>query len=179
MVMKEIDWHHTPLHRFVPGSVHMITGATLHKRHIFRTEPHLMLMQSLLLDRLKELGWQPRAWACLSNHYHVMALAPEEGDLTHLIRGFHSKVSIAVNKLDHTPGRKVMYQYWDRCITFENGYYARLNYVMKNPVKHGLVTDAERYRFCSARWFRENQTSAFRRKVASYGYERVNEPDDF
>ena len=72
-----------------------------------------------------------------------------------------------------------MYQYWDRCITHDTSYYARLNYVMHNPVKHGLVEDAMDYRYCSARWFRRNNGSSFRRRVASYGYERVQEVDEF
>ena len=151
----------------------------MQKRHLFRDASGLSLMRDLLLERLGECGWEPRAWACLSNHYHVLALSPEVGDLTRLIRGFHSKLSIALNKRDRTPGRRVMYQFWDRCITYENGYFARLNYVMHNPVKHGVVEDARVYPFCSARWFRETQTPAFCRRVASYGTERVNEPDDF
>ena len=179
MFMIETDWHHAPLHRFVPNRIHMITGATLYKKHYFRSHAHLRLMQNLLLERLDDCGWQPRAWACLSNHYHVLALAPEENDLTKLVRGLHSKLSIALNKSEQMSGRKVMHQFWDRCITYENSYYARLNYVMNNPVKHGIIEDARNYAFCSARWFHENYSSSFRRKIASYPYDQVNEVDDF
>lgn len=157
----------------------MITGGTLNKEHFFHDHRRLHLMQDHLLTRLDELGWEVRAWACLSNHYHVLALSPDYGDLSALIRGFHSKLAIELNKLDHSPGRRVMYQYWDRCVTSTNGYFARLNYVMQNPVKHGVVKDAQLYPFCSARWFHRTQTSAFRRRVTSYGIERVSEPDDF
>ena len=50
---------------------------------------------------------------------------------------------------------------------------------MNNPVRHGLVQLAEQYRFCSAGWFRKNSSSAFFRKVASFKYDLIEEPDEF
>jgi putative transposase len=177
--MIETDWHHAPLHRFVPGAVHMITAGTLHKEPFFHDGPRLKLMQTFLLERMEELKWKPHAWACFSNHYHFIASVPEEGNLAAFIRGLHSKLAIGLNRVDHVAGRKVMYQYWDTCITFDDSYYARLNYVMHNPVKHGLVSDAERYPYCSLSWFKHNNSSGVQNKVASYKYDRVNEKDDF
>ncbi|MCC5848236.1 MAG: hypothetical protein JJU29_09085 [Verrucomicrobia bacterium] len=177
--MIETDWHHAPLHRFVPGAVHMITAGTLDKKHLFHDASRLNLMQDLLLDRMRELEWLPHAWACFSNHYHLIAKIPEGGGLKPFVQGFHSKLAIALNKLDGVSGRKVMHQYWDRCITFDNSYYARLNYVMHNPVKHGLVEDARLYPYCSINWFQDLHDSAYQRKVASFKFDTVEEPDDF
>ena len=70
-------------------------------------------------------------------------------------------------------------RYWDTCITNEASYFARLNYVHNNPVKHGLVQSAEQYPFCSANWFQTRAEPAFRRKVESFRYDRVNVVDDF
>ena len=71
------------------------------------------------------------------------------------------------------------YQYWDRHLTFESSYFARLNYVNQNPVKHGLVGIASNYPFCSAGWFELRAEKSFRKRLATYGYSRVKEPDDF
>jgi len=177
--MKETDWHHAPLHRFVPGAIHMVTGSTMAKVHIYKDPQRLELFQDVLLGHLNEKGWVPHAWACLSNHYHFLAKAPEEGDFTHFIQGLHSELGLRMNALDATPGRRVMYQFWDRAITQDTSYYSRLKYVMTNPEKHGLVVDARLYRWCSAKWFHDTHASSFRRRVMSYGIDRVNEPDDF
>ena len=178
--MKETDWHHAPLHRFVPGAVTIVTGATLYKQHFFKDDVRLKWMQSILFAHLGGHGWRPHAWACFSNHYHFIASVPEKGvDMTKFMRGLHGKLAIGLNRVDGVEGRKVMYQFWDKCITFDNSYYARLNYVMNNPVKHGLVTDARTYPWCSAHWFERNNSSAFRRRVASYAYDKIDEPDDF
>ena len=64
-------------------------------------------------------------------------------------------------------------------LTFEKSYLARLNYVIKNPVKHGLVTLAEDYPWCSAGWFSENATSAFQKTVASFRIDRLKIEDDY
>ena len=177
--MKETNWHHAPLHRFVPGAIHMVTGATRDKVHFYDDATRLDVFQEVLLEHLYAHGWIPHAWACLSNHYHFLAKAPEAGDLKGLIQRCHSQLGLRMNALDATPGRMVMYQFWDRAITHDNSYYARLKYVMTNPVKHGLVEDARTYRWCSAKWFHETHASPFRRRVMSYGIEHVQEPDDF
>ena len=177
--MKETDWHHAPLHRFVPGAVHMITAATLDKRHLFRTGEALSLFQHRLLEGITQAGWDVHAWACLSNHYHLIGRAPENGDLSGTLRRIHTRIGHGLNKLDQIKGRRVMYQYWDRCITFDNSYYARLHYVTTNPVRHGLVKEAARYPFCSAAWFERSHPGPFRRRVYSYPCDKVNEPDEF
>ena len=106
-------------------------------------------------------------------------MAPEEGNLGHLIKELHSKLGLRLNLLDGTKGRKVMHQFWDSCISYDNSYYARMNYVMNNPVKHGLVEDARHYPFCSASWFQDHNPSHVRRKFASYAYDNVNVPDEY
>jgi putative transposase len=81
--------------------------------------------------------------------------------------------------MDHRPGRRVWFQYWDKCLTFEKSYFARLNYVINNAVHHGLVLDASHYPFCSAGWMERNSNPAFRKQVASFKYDQLSEPDGF
>ena len=40
-----------------------------------------------------------------------------------------------LNRIDDTPGRRVMYKFWDTRLTFEKSWLARLNYVHQNAVK--------------------------------------------
>ncbi|MGA0370123.1 MAG: transposase, partial [Kiritimatiellia bacterium] len=159
--MKAQHWHHAPLHRFSPNTVYMLTAGTYKKSLLFLGEKRLTLMQDLLLQRMEETNWIPHAWACFPNHYHVVMMAPNSGNIQQWVKGYHSKLAIALNKMDKVSGRKVMYQYWDRCITYDNSYYARLHYVIHNPVKHGFVKVARDYPFCSARWFEKNNPTAF------------------
>jgi len=83
------------------------------------------------------------------------------------------------NRMDNLSGRKVWFQYWDTCLTYEKSYYARLNYVMNNPVCHGLVSVASAYKFCSAGWFESAADQGSLNKVKSFQYDQVKVQDEF
>jgi putative transposase len=172
--------HHAPVHVVVLDAVYMVTAGTLHKQHFYRGTERLTALQSVLRDTLTQRGWEVRAWAVFSNHYHFIARAPKQDSPVHrLIQNLHQEASILLNQMDGTPGRQVWYQYWDKCLTFEKSYYPRLNYVINNAVHHGLVSTANQYPFCSASWFESAHPVGFRKKVASFRYDRLQEPDDF
>jgi len=109
-----------------------------------------------------------------------VAPAPENAlTLETFIRQTHSKSAVELNKLDNTPGRKVWHNYWDTCITHETSYLARIHYVHMNPVKHGLVRNAEEYPFCSYKWFLEKAEDEFRKRVMNQPIDRIEIEDDF
>lgn len=171
-------WPHGPLHLFRPNALYMVTASTLYKQRIFDTAAKLTLLQNTLFEVMLAYGWELHAWALFVNHYHFITRAPEDGtSLKRLIQRLHSQSARLVNKLDRTPGRRVWFQYWDTCLTYERSYYARLNYVHNNAVKHGMVSAAEQYPFCSAGWFRVHASEELRKKVESFPYDRVNVPD--
>jgi putative transposase len=158
----------------------MVTAGTLHKRHLFGSNQKLRLLQETILTASEDYGWDVQAWAVFSNHYHLIALAPQDGkDVRSLVQRVHSQTSRELNKIDSAPGRQVWFQYWDTCLTYESSYYARLNYVHNNPVHHEMVPVATQYRYCSAGWFEQRSTPGFYGKVCSYPYDRVTVRDDF
>lgn len=174
------QWPHAPLHVFVPNAVYMITAGTHEKQHLLDTGIKLGQVESRLHEIFARFGWEVRAWAVLSNHYHVIARAPEAGgELATVIRRFHSVAAADVNRVDGTPGRRVWFQYWDRCLTYEKSYLARLNYVNQNAVRHGLVRVAADYPFCSAAHFERTAKSSFVRTVESFKWDQLNEPDEY
>ena len=174
------EWAHAPSHLFVSGGTYIVTAATYQKALLFDSpEKRDFLMQSLF-DEAERWGWSLQAWAVMANHYHFVALAPEDAaKLKRLITSLHSKTAIWLNKMDGAPGRKVWFQYWDTILTYQHSYMARLNYVHNNPVKHGLVGDAENYRWCSLGWFTRNAEASFRRTVLSFKYDRITVEDNF
>ena len=177
---KFTDWHHAPPHRFIAGSTYMITGGTLYKQHFFAKGQSLKILETLLFETAKSFGWTLEAWALLSDHYHLIAIAEEAArELSRWIQRLHSLSSEAINGIDGCRGRQVWYQYWDKCLTFEASYWARLNYVTNNPVKHGLVDTALNYPFCSATSIELWWPSAMRRKLKSFKYDQIKERDDF
>jgi len=173
-------WHHRPAHVFEPNQLYMVTAGTLHKEMFFKGADRLGLLQNHLFSLSEKFGWELQAWALFPNHYHFIAKAPDDAKtLKILVRQFHSLTARELNQLDNLSGRKVWFQYWDTCLTYEKSYYARLNYVMNNPVRHGLASVASAYRFCSAGWFETESDQGFVNKVRSFQYDQVRLQDEF
>lgn len=179
-IEKQRRWHHSPLHVFEPGTAYIVTAGTFKKEHFFKSDERCAALQSSLLNLAEKYGWNLQAWAVFSNHYHWIGVSPDKADgLKKFISHLHTETAGHINKADGAPGRKVWFEYWDTCLTFENSYYARLNYVHNNPVKHGLVEIASLYPFCSAGWFEAHAEDGLIKKLRSYGHENVKVKDDF
>ncbi len=178
-VMRE-SWPHAPPHHFTPHGVYLITAATLHRKRLFDSGAKLDLLRDTTLALAKNYALSSQAWAFFPNHYHVVA-GFENSTTSHrdFVRHLHRELAIRLDRLDSTPGRRVMYEFWDTHLTFEKSWLARLNYVHQNAVKHGLVPLANQYPWCSAAWFETNARSGFVKSVYSFKTDRIKIPDDF
>ena len=175
-------WPHAPPHRFTPGGTYIVTAGTLYRQPFFDSAEKLDLVLDLLFTQADTAGIRLEAWAILRNHYHLVAgfdAAREGLTLSLWLKGFHAAIGRELNRLDGTPGRRVMYQHRDTRLTFEKSWLARLHYVHTNPVHHRIVPVANAYRWCSARWFEGNASGAFVSTVYSFKLDQVHVPDDF
>jgi putative transposase len=174
------NWPHAPLHRTLASGTYMITSGTYKKVLHFHTPERLQFLHDQLLELTQQYGWQLHAWAVLANHYHFIAQSPQDPkQLSNLISQLHVATARYVNAIDNTPNRQVWHQFWDTHLTYQYSYLTRLNYVNRNPVKHGLVKCATDYPWCSASWFEKNSPASFRRTVEGFKIDKINVIDDF
>jgi putative transposase len=172
------DWPHAPIHRLGPPGAYFITAGTYLKQNVFRRREKLL--QDVLFEVVTERGFELQAWSFFSNHYHIILTTDTETtSLLPMIRKFHSVTAREVNRLEGLHGRQVWYQYWDKHLTFQRSYLARLNYVHQNPVHHGLVLLATNYPWCSASWFEDRTSRAFAESVRRFQCDRLIVRDDF
>jgi putative transposase len=173
-------WPHSPLHRFPESGAYIVTAATLYKQHHFRSSADLDQLTTQLFEKATQYGWQLQAWAVFSNHYHFVALSPEDPtNLPRMLAHLHGDTSREANRRDGVTGRKVWFNYWDTHLTYQKSYFARLNYVHGNPVHHGLAAKAEAYRWCSASWFGEHAERSFVHTIRSFKTDSVRVFDEF
>jgi putative transposase len=158
----------------------MLTASTYGKKKLFTDGPRLRMLHEALLKVSHSHDWQLEAWAVFPNHYHFIAHSARPAEtLRRLISELHSRTARALNRHDALPGRRVWHNYWETHLTFENSYFARLNYVHTNPVKHGLVPVANLYPYGSAAWFERTASAAQVRKIYSFKTDELNIEDDF
>ncbi len=175
-----MQWPHAPSHWLFGPGIYIVTASTYRKVPRLSPPARKDFFQQSLFAIAAEFDWHLRAWAILNNHYHFIAVSPEDpGTLRRLIGKLHMTTAKAFNLQDQRPGRRVWFQYWDTRITYQRSYLARLNYVNNNPVKHGLATNAENYRWCSAAWFSQNAPASFVATVRRFPTDRVNVYDAF
>jgi putative transposase len=179
-VLEKKDWPHAPPHRISSHGTFLVTGGTLHKRHFFRSEARLNLLEDKLLELAKDFGWQLEAWAVFSNHYHFVGhCQASSAKLKDFSGELHAATAAKLNQEDGEPKRKVWHNYFETALTFQPSYFARLNYVHQNAVKHGLVPVANQYRWCSAAWFERTASRAQVKTVYSFKIDKLKVLDDY
>jgi putative transposase len=173
-------WPHSPTHRLDTSGAFMVTAGTYGKKYLFNTTERLQLLHDTLLENALEFGWKLQAWAVLSNHYHFIAISPDNTEnLKKFISKLHTLTAIQINRQDGMTGRRVWFQYWDSNITYHNSYLTRLNYVHNNPTHHGIIDDSSNYPWCSSAWFSRTADSTFYKTVQGLKTDLLKVPDDF
>jgi putative transposase len=171
------------VHRLTEGGTYFVTAGTYRKEHHFRGAARLAVLHRGLLAVTRDFGWQPEAWAVLSNHYHFVAHSPPDGTgaqtLSRMLGLLHEKTAKWVNRLDGQPGRKVWHNYRETRLSYPRSYRARLNYTHRNPVKHGLVPVANLYPWCSAAWFERVAQPAQVKTIYALKVDRLQLQDDY
>jgi putative transposase len=131
----------------------------------------------------RDFGWALEAWAVFSNHYHFVGHSPANrhgaASLPDMLGLLHRKTARWINRLDATPGRQVWHNFRETRLTYPKSYLARLHYVHRNPVKHGLVPVANLYPWCSAGWFERTATPSQVKTVYAFPTGELNVYDDY
>ena len=139
-------WH-APPHFEQTRGVYIVSAACYEHRPLMATKMRRTEWETNIIDRLPE-NIDIHAWVVLPNHYHLLI----EGDLAvfaHRIARLHNGFATRWNLEDKTPGRKVWHRFSDRLIRSEKHYYASLNYIHANPVKHGHAATADAWKWSS------------------------------
>jgi putative transposase len=153
----------------------------LQEEHHFRARERLEVLHRGLLSVANDFGWRLEAWSVFSNHYHFVAHSPDEDadNLAQMLGFLHEKTAKWINRLDGASGREVWHNFWETKLTHRNSYFARLNYVHQNPVRHGLVAVANQYPWCSAGWFERTARLAQVKTVYGFKIDKLKVLDDY
>lgn len=108
-----------------------------------------------LLDTLNGIGAPCAAWCVLPNHYHVLVQIADMKSFGREIGRLHGRTSFQINREDSARGRRVWYDYEDRCMRSEAHYWTTVNYIHNNPVKHGYVRRWQEWPFSSVHAYLE------------------------
>ena len=174
-------YKHNPPHLFKSNSKYFITGSIYMKKNLLlNSNAKARLLKSLIIGFTTK-GWKLEEWVILNNHYHILVESSTNiNDLPNIMRDIHKFTGIWIKKNINEAQelKKIWWNYWDRCITYEKSYFSRINYIWYNPVKHNLIDKAELWEFGSF-YDRYKQQDYVNQIKIKYPFERVKVKDDF
>lgn len=151
-------WHRPP--HFDQGSVHYhLTAACYeHQPWIGQSPERMSAFSGNLLTAIHDHpeSEPPTAWCVLPNHYHVLVRTTNLKGLIAELSKLHGRISFQWNREEQTPGRKVWHGTADRAMRGEDHFWATMNYIHHNPVKHGYADRWDEWDWSSARDYLES-----------------------
>jgi REP element-mobilizing transposase RayT len=93
------------------------------------------------------------AWVIMPNHVHVLAEIIDGWPLGRIMHSWKSYTAHEINKALGKTGPVWQREYFDRYIRDDRHYSAVIEYIHRNPVKAGLVKEADEWEFSSSRYF--------------------------
>ena len=145
-------YEHNPPHLFKPEAKYFITARTYKKKKFFKEDDAKDRLLESICKGFDANGWEIEDWVILDNHYHLMINSLGDSiNLSKIINDIHKFTALWVrgNVKFSKDYDKIWFNYWDTCISYENSYFARINYIWNNPVKHNYCKYAENYKYGS------------------------------
>jgi putative transposase len=153
---RKLPWHSPPHLEFEGDVSFIITAACFeHAPVIGKTPERIAECEEKLLEVCENLNAKVFAWCILPNHYHLLVRTDDIKTLRKDIGKFHGRTSRFWNKEDDAQGRNIWFNFFDRNMKSARHFWASLNYVNNNAVKHGYVEKWQNWAFSSARRYLE------------------------
>jgi putative transposase len=178
-------WHSPPHWEFQGQRQFLLTASCFNHAHIIGYTPERMTKaESDLLETCQQLAVTVYAWCILPNHYHILLRTDQLPALRTELGKFHGRSSFAWNGEEQQRGRQVWHNCFDHEITSNRHFWATMNYVHHNPVKHRYTTQWQDWPWSSAADFLESigRDKALQLwqefPILDYGKDWDNDPED-
>lgn len=147
---NRLPWHSPPHYEGESGR-YLITAACYEHAPIIGASVERMAdFEHRLLDALRTQCEEVYAWVVLPNHYHALAHAASAKALLKELGLLHGRTSFEWNGEERPRGRTVWFNAAETAIKSERHFWASLNYVLNNAVRHGYVERWQDWVFSNA-----------------------------
>jgi putative transposase len=143
---------HSPPHFDFDGENRYIITAACYEHVPIIAKTHIRLTdsESKILAACEKHCSEIYAWCVLPNHYHVLIKTAVIKFLRKELALLHGRLSYEWNGQDDSRGRKVWHNCFERKIRGGRHFFASLNYVLNNAVKHGYAEKWQDWKWSGA-----------------------------
>ena len=157
---------HSPPHLYRGAGWYTITVANYEHAPVMAHPARRTELERGLLTEVGRAGTEVLGWVVLPNHYHMIVKVESLDAVSASLRRLHGATSRAWNLADRVTGkRRVWYKFFDRRLRDEAHYFAALNYLHMNPVKHGCAASPYDWAWSSVHKFLESHGREWLRRT--------------
>jgi putative transposase len=137
-------WH-SPPHRPNFGHLRFLISASCfeHHHHIATARSAWIISRAICWPCSQRMHTRHLRGACCRIHYHVLVETPNVKALLRELGLLHGRTSHVWNGEEQTRRRKVFFRAVERAMRSDRHYWATLNYVHHNPVRHVMWRDGQ------------------------------------
>lgn len=143
---------HSPPHHLTDYKFYLLTATCYEHKCRLNSQARRQQILNLLWENFINIDISILAWVVLPNHYHLLVKNVDFKQVTKILRLIHGRLARQWNLEDNLTG-KVWHSYSDRGIRSERHYYATINYIHYNPVKHSYVNSPYDWQESSVHWY--------------------------
>ena len=133
----------------VPELAYHVTQRGTNRERVFFTASDRSAYLALLQENLADTETRVLSWCLMTNHVHLVLVPTREDSLEVLLRRVHGRYAQMVNTKQRRSGHLWQSRYFS-CALSTSHLRRALAYVERNPVRAGLVAQAEQYKWSSA-----------------------------
>ena len=138
------------LHRYQQtGDLHFVTFSCHRRRPLLKTPTSRNLFEATLERVRRWYGVYILGYVVMPEHVHLLLAEPERATLAVAIQMLKQIVGKKLSLPDKSPFWQR--RYYDRNVHGRDEFVNALNYIHYNPVKRGLVTEPDDWRWSSCR----------------------------
>ena len=127
-----------------------VTTSTAARRRFFQVEHHAELFLKVLYEYRGSAPFQLHEFCIMPDHVHLLITIPDGITIEKAMQLIKGGFSFQAGKVFDSNGT-IWHRGFSEVRIFElEGFHARKHYIRQNAVQGGLVTESEKFRFCSA-----------------------------
>jgi REP element-mobilizing transposase RayT len=112
-------------------------------------EEELRMIIGIIDSSRRSLGFLFCGYVLMPDHWHALIAPHHPLTISKVMETVKSKTSGRLNKRRATRGPNWQHQFWDRFVRHSKEFAERLHYMHYNPVRRGLVTQPDQWRWSS------------------------------
>ena len=139
-----------PLRLEHSGAIWHVHNRGVEKRDIFRGDEDRLLFLALLAEAVRRFRWVIHQYSLMTNHFHIIIETPEP-TLSRGMKWFAGSYVQKFNRRHERVGPLFQGRFTSHLVEKEGYLLELMRYIALNPVRAGMVTRAEDYRWSSHR----------------------------